>query len=173
MFAPPPSQQQPMFAPSPPQQLQYFGDTGIHCEDKVPHNSLRNNQHSFIMHFNERGDKIEGGDEIEQVDEIKQGDEIEQIDEIKQCDEIEQWEEIDEQKPQHEDETEHSIGSLLVDSGASAHIATDKSKFISFQDDFKPEQHSVEYADGHVERRSDRKEKNNSCTFQRQDGKNP
>ena len=38
--------------------------------------------------------------------------------------------------------------SLLVDTGATAHILNDKSKFLHFDDDFKPENHYIELADG-------------------------
>ena len=38
--------------------------------------------------------------------------------------------------------------SLLVDTGATAHILNDKSKFLKFDKDFKPENHYIELADG-------------------------
>ena len=38
--------------------------------------------------------------------------------------------------------------SLLVDTGATAHILNDKSKFLKFDEDFKPENHYIELADG-------------------------
>jgi len=38
--------------------------------------------------------------------------------------------------------------SLLVDTGATAHILNDKSKFLKFDDEFKPENHYIELADG-------------------------
>ena len=34
--------------------------------------------------------------------------------------------------------------SLLVDTGATAHILSDKSKFLKFDDKFKPENHYIE-----------------------------
>ena len=37
---------------------------------------------------------------------------------------------------------------LLVDCGATAYIVTDKSKFTSFDNSFKPEQHYIELANG-------------------------
>ena len=37
--------------------------------------------------------------------------------------------------------------SLLVDTGATAHILNDKSKFLKF-DEFKPENHYIEYGNG-------------------------
>ena len=49
---------------------------------------------------------------------------------------------------QNEHLPSHSLESLLVDCGASSHIITDLSKFIEFDDDFKPEHHVVELADG-------------------------
>ena len=109
-------QQQQMFVPPPPQQQQYFGDAQTHYEDTFQHDTLRNNnQHSFVMHFNERSDEIAKA------------------------------------PPQHEDEIQPRIGSLLVDSGASSHIVKDTSKFVSFQNDFKPENHSLELANGNIE----------------------
>ena len=41
--------------------------------------------------------------------------------------------------------------SLLVDSGASSPIGNDHSKFIEFQEDFTPDNHLVELADGTVQ----------------------
>ena len=38
--------------------------------------------------------------------------------------------------------------SLLVDTGATAHILNDKSKFLKFDDEFKPDNHYIELADG-------------------------
>ena len=38
--------------------------------------------------------------------------------------------------------------SLLVDTGATAHFLNDKSKFLKFDRDFKPENHYIELADG-------------------------
>ena len=38
--------------------------------------------------------------------------------------------------------------SLLVDTGAAARILNDKSKFLKFDEDFKPENHYIELADG-------------------------
>ena len=38
--------------------------------------------------------------------------------------------------------------NLLVDCGATAHIVTNKSKFISFDDSFIPDKHFIELADG-------------------------
>ena len=38
--------------------------------------------------------------------------------------------------------------SLLADTGATAHILNDKSKFLKFDEDFKPENHYIELADG-------------------------
>ena len=38
--------------------------------------------------------------------------------------------------------------SLLVDTGATAHILIDQSKFLKFDEDFKPENHYIELADG-------------------------
>ena len=38
--------------------------------------------------------------------------------------------------------------SLLVDTGATAHILNDKSKLLKFDEDFKPENHYIELADG-------------------------
>ena len=38
--------------------------------------------------------------------------------------------------------------SLLVDTGATAHILNEKSKFLKFDDKFKPENHYIELADG-------------------------
>ena len=38
--------------------------------------------------------------------------------------------------------------SLLVDTGATAHILNEKSKFLKFDEDFKPEKHYIELADG-------------------------
>ena len=38
--------------------------------------------------------------------------------------------------------------ALLVDSGATTHIVTDKSKFIEFDGNFKPVDHVIELADG-------------------------
>ena len=37
---------------------------------------------------------------------------------------------------------------LLVDCGATTHIITDESKFVNFDDSFKPEQHYIELANG-------------------------
>ena len=39
---------------------------------------------------------------------------------------------------------------LLVDSGASSHIINDESKFISFDESYKPEKHILELADGTI-----------------------
>ena len=114
-------QQQEGFMPLPLQHQQYFGEAQKPCEDTFPHNSLRSNQHSFVMHFNER------------IDEIKK------------------------EPPQCKDEIQPSIGSLLVDSGASSHIVVDTSKFVSFQDNFKPEEHSLEYANGNIEQVAERR----------------
>ena len=38
--------------------------------------------------------------------------------------------------------------TLLVDCGATAHIITDRSKFVKFDDDFNPSLHFIELADG-------------------------
>ena len=38
--------------------------------------------------------------------------------------------------------------SLLVDIGATAHILNEKSKFLKFDDKFKPENHCIRLADG-------------------------
>ena len=38
--------------------------------------------------------------------------------------------------------------SFLVDSGATTHVLNDKSKFISFEKNFKPEEHVIQLADG-------------------------
>jgi hypothetical protein len=38
--------------------------------------------------------------------------------------------------------------NLLVDTGATSHIVNDKSKFISFDEDFDPNAHIIELADG-------------------------
>ena len=38
--------------------------------------------------------------------------------------------------------------SILVDCGATAHILTDKEKFVSFHDDFNTKNHCIELADG-------------------------
>ena len=38
--------------------------------------------------------------------------------------------------------------SLLVDTGATAHILNEKSKFLKFDDNFKPENHYIDLADG-------------------------
>ena len=37
---------------------------------------------------------------------------------------------------------------MLVDTGATAHILNEKSKFLKFDDNFKPENHYIELADG-------------------------
>ena len=47
--------------------------------------------------------------------------------------------------------------SILVDSGASTHIVTDTSKFVSFQLNFQPEEHTIELADGSVESFAEKK----------------
>ena len=39
-------------------------------------------------------------------------------------------------------------GALLVDCGATAHIVTDKSRFTSFDESFRPEKHYIELANG-------------------------
>ena len=49
------------------------------------------------------------------------------------------------------DEAEPSE-KLLVDSGASANIVRDASKFVEFQEDFKPDKHSVTLANGDIEK---------------------
>ena len=38
--------------------------------------------------------------------------------------------------------------TILVDSGANRHIANDESKFVSFDEDFVPQQHTIKLADG-------------------------
>ena len=38
---------------------------------------------------------------------------------------------------------------LMIDCGATSHIVNDKTKFVSFDDSFKPAQHLIEVADGH------------------------
>ena len=38
--------------------------------------------------------------------------------------------------------------SLLVDTGATSHIINDKSKFVTFDEDFDPSYHAIELADG-------------------------
>ena len=38
--------------------------------------------------------------------------------------------------------------AMIVDSGATAHILTDESNFVSFDEKFKPQKHTVELADG-------------------------
>ena len=40
------------------------------------------------------------------------------------------------------------VNSLLVDTGATAHILNEKSKFLKFDDKFKPENHYIALADG-------------------------
>ena len=42
----------------------------------------------------------------------------------------------------------NSINSLFVDTGATAHVISDKSKFCSFDSSFIPDKHSIELADG-------------------------
>ena len=44
----------------------------------------------------------------------------------------------------------HKLDSdlLLVDSGCTSHIETDKPKFVTFQESFKPQDHCIELADG-------------------------
>ncbi|KAJ8046483.1 hypothetical protein HOLleu_05166 [Holothuria leucospilota] len=39
-------------------------------------------------------------------------------------------------------------GLLLVDCGGTTHTVNDQSKFIRFDDDFKPADHYIELADG-------------------------
>ena len=41
-----------------------------------------------------------------------------------------------------------NYSGLLVDTGATSHIVRDKDKFIKFNDDFRPEEHVIELADG-------------------------
>ena len=41
-----------------------------------------------------------------------------------------------------------SLISLLVDTGATTHIITEKSRFCSFDSSFVPEKHTIELADG-------------------------
>lgn len=38
--------------------------------------------------------------------------------------------------------------TLLVDCVATIHITTDKSKFVKFDEEFKPTSHTIELADG-------------------------
>ena len=45
----------------------------------------------------------------------------------------------------------HSHSSLLVDCGATSHIINDRSKFVSFDSNFRPERHYVELANGQKE----------------------
>ena len=44
--------------------------------------------------------------------------------------------------------TADSINAVLVDTGATTHIITDKSKFVKFEDSFNPETHFIELANG-------------------------
>ena len=50
--------------------------------------------------------------------------------------------------PSECDVMDHVKGSLLVDCGATTHIATDKSKFVNFDENFNLEIHFIELADG-------------------------
>ena len=50
--------------------------------------------------------------------------------------------------PQSGEQELDSLNSLLVDTGATTHIISDKSKFCSFDTSFIPDKHSIELADG-------------------------
>ena len=51
-------------------------------------------------------------------------------------------------KVDHVMQTELQENCLLVDTGATAHIITDESKFVSFDKNFNPEKHFIELANG-------------------------
>ncbi|XP_057695561.1 uncharacterized protein LOC130917843 [Corythoichthys intestinalis] len=57
---------------------------------------------------------------------------------------------VRDEQPDTRRQDTHSIREqgLMVDTGATSHIITDVTKFKSFQETFKPENHSVELADG-------------------------
>ncbi|XP_057679455.1 uncharacterized protein LOC130907930 isoform X2 [Corythoichthys intestinalis] len=57
---------------------------------------------------------------------------------------------VRDEQPDTRRQDTHSIRErgLMVDTGATSHIITDETKFKSFQETFKPENHSVELADG-------------------------
>ncbi|KAJ8021025.1 hypothetical protein HOLleu_40779 [Holothuria leucospilota] len=48
-------------------------------------------------------------------------------------------------------------GTLLVDCGATSHIVTDITKFVSFDESFCPEEHYMELADGTREKNTAKK----------------
>ena len=50
--------------------------------------------------------------------------------------------------PQSGEQELDSVNSLLVDTGATTHIISDKSKFCLFDTSFIPDKHSIELADG-------------------------
>ena len=53
-------------------------------------------------------------------------------------------------RKQNQPTTERPKDDFLVDSGATAHMTHDKSKFVSFQEDFKSAEHKIELADGTI-----------------------
>ncbi|XP_057680235.1 uncharacterized protein LOC130908627 [Corythoichthys intestinalis] len=57
---------------------------------------------------------------------------------------------VSDEQPDTRRQDTHSIRErgLMVDTGATSHITTDVTKFESFQETFKPENHSVELSDG-------------------------
>ena len=114
--------------------------------------------------------------EIQQLEENEES-KIQEIEEseIQQLEENE-FQEIEESKTQEIEENENLTSSfvltekhvekvrscseeelknedaelLLVDSGCSSHINNDESNFISFDEDYEPQDHSVELADGTI-----------------------
>ncbi|PIK39142.1 hypothetical protein BSL78_24019 [Apostichopus japonicus] len=63
-------------------------------------------------------------------------------------------------------------GTLMVDCGATSHIITDLSKFVSFDNTFHPENHYMELADGTRENNVALKRGNAQVTLLSTEGKN-
>ena len=54
----------------------------------------------------------------------------------------------EDQSEETPDEVMSSVNTILVDTGATTHIVTDRSKFVQFDDSFNPQTHFIELANG-------------------------
>ena len=79
---------------------------------------------------------LDSSNSQENKDSVRETSQVSEYEHSKAVDEI--------SEPQHHDD------AMLVDSGSTAHIERELSKFVDFDPNFKPEKHKIELADGSV-----------------------